>query len=64
MVSETDVVRLVTTMATTMSLRSGKRVRFEITGDGSVDGVMPTPDGRGLRGVLQELSQPQDAVAI
>jgi hypothetical protein len=57
-VKDTDVVRLVTAMATTMSLRSGKNVVFEMTGDeNNVWDPFKT-----LRRILQRLSKPQDGV--
>jgi hypothetical protein len=58
-VKDMDVVRLVTTMATTMSLRSGRNVVFEMTGD---ETPMWDPF-KSLRRILQRLSKAQDAAA-
>jgi hypothetical protein len=56
MVMDVDAIRLVTLLATTMSLRSRKSVVFEMTGDGT-----PTWDVfDGLRRTLEGLSKPQD----
>jgi hypothetical protein len=59
-VKDMDVVRLVTTMATTMSLRSGRNVVFEMTGDGT----NIWDPFKELRRILQRLSKPQDAVDV
>ena len=55
-VMEVDAIRLVTMLATTMSLRSRKSVVFEMMGDRT-----PTWDVfDGLRRTLKSLSKPQD----
>lgn len=55
-VMDVDAIRLVTMLATTMSLRSRKSVVFEMTGDG-----IPTWDVfDGLRRTLKGLSKPED----
>jgi len=58
-----DAIRLVMTMATTMSMRSKKVVFFEVTGDEDPDG--PTrADFAQLRRIVRGLSRPpQDVVA-
>ena len=54
-VMDVDAIRLVTMLATTMSLRSRKSVVFEMTGDG-----IPTWDVfDGLRRTLKGLSKPE-----
>jgi hypothetical protein len=53
----------VSTMVTTMSIRTGKGVYFELTEDDPLDVVLWTNHGRRLRGVVQYMSKPRDAAA-
>jgi len=58
-----EVIRLVSTMVTTMSIRTRKGIYFELTEDDPLDAVLWTSHGRRLRGVVQHMSKPRDAAA-
>jgi hypothetical protein len=59
-VNDMDVIRLVVMMATTVKLRSGNNVIFEMMGDGGAPVWTPFLE---LATTMKKLSKPRDAVA-
>jgi hypothetical protein len=54
----------VSTMVTTMSIRSRNGVYFELTEDDHLDAFALTNHARRLRGVVQDMSKPRNAAFV
>lgn len=58
-VMEMDSIRLVNTLATTMSIRSRRTVRFELAGEDYLNEFVWTNAERKLRGIVEDLLRPK-----